>query len=154
MAGAVEPRLGIRVQAEFRARAAADEHEACPLATCDIGSLVIGHKMLEQAAAEGRRLTRLEKAQVLDKKGHTLQRSFGKPDGDRLARLLVLLVNGGVNNRINLFGPCACSFQHLLDTDLALCDELSERGGVVLAIFFEPHGGQISITNLRNDHSC
>jgi hypothetical protein len=33
---------------------------------------VIGDKILEQAAAEGRRLTGLEEAEVLDKVGHAL----------------------------------------------------------------------------------
>jgi hypothetical protein len=47
MAGAVEPRLRIRVQAEFRARAAADEHEAGLLAERYIGCFVIGDKILE-----------------------------------------------------------------------------------------------------------
>ena len=47
MAGAVEPRLGIRVQAKFRARAAADEHEAGLLAERYIGCFVIGDKILE-----------------------------------------------------------------------------------------------------------
>src|SRR5216683_5164548 len=73
VAGAVEPRLGIRVQTEFRARAAAHEYEAGLLAARHVGGLVIGDKILEQAAAEGRRLTGLEEAEVLDKVGHALQ---------------------------------------------------------------------------------
>src|SRR5271155_1528366 len=62
-----------------RARAAAHEHETRLLATRDVGGLVIGDKILEQAAAEGRRLTGLKEAEVLDKVGHTLQGPFGEP---------------------------------------------------------------------------
>src|SRR5215831_10547863 len=70
MTGAVEPRLGIRVQAKFGARAASDEHKAGLLAARHIGSLMIGDKILEQAAAIGRRLTSLKEAKVLDEIGH------------------------------------------------------------------------------------
>ena len=100
--GAVEPRLGIRIHTEFRARAAADEHEAGLLAARHVGGLVIGDEILEQAAAEGRRLTGLEGAEILDKVGHALQRPIGKPRRDRLARLLVLLVHDGVYGWIDL----------------------------------------------------
>ena len=105
---------------------------------------MIGDKILEQAAAEGRRLTGLEEAEVLDKVGHALQWPFGKPHRNRLARLLILLVYNGIDGRIDLFGPCDRSLQHLLGADLALGDESGEGDGVVLAIFFEPHGLQIS----------
>jgi hypothetical protein len=77
MAGAVEPRLGIRVQAKFRARAAADEHEPGLLAARQIGGFVIGDKILEQPAAKGRGLTRLEKTKVLDEVGDSFQWPFG-----------------------------------------------------------------------------
>jgi len=77
VAGAVEPRLGIRVQAELRARAAAHEHEAGLLAARHVRGVVIGDKILEQAAAEGHPLTGLEEAKVLKKVRHALQRSFG-----------------------------------------------------------------------------
>src|SRR6266851_6577222 len=77
--GAEKPRLGIRVQAKFRARAAAYEHEASLLATRHVGGVVIGDKILEQAAAEGHRLTGLEETKVLEKVGHALQRPFGEP---------------------------------------------------------------------------
>ena len=72
VAGTVQPRLGIRVQAELRARAPPHEHEAGLFAARHVGGLVIGDKILEQAAAEGRRLTGLEEAEVLDKIGHAL----------------------------------------------------------------------------------
>src|SRR5215468_6751602 len=118
MAGAVEPRLGIRVEAELGARAAAHDHEAGLLAARHVGGLVIGDKILEQAAAEGRRLTGLEEAEVLDKVGHALQWPFGKPRRNRLARLLILLVYNGIDGRIDLFGPCDRSLQHLFGADL------------------------------------
>ena len=70
--GLWQPWLGIRVQAELRARAAAHEHEAGLLAARHVGGLVIGDKILEQAAAEGRRLTGFEEAEVLDQIGHAL----------------------------------------------------------------------------------
>src|SRR5262249_30380473 len=72
--GAVEPRLGVWVQAELRARATAYENDAGLFATRDIGGLVVSNKIFEQAAAKGRRLTGLEEAKVLDKVGHALQR--------------------------------------------------------------------------------
>src|SRR4029077_14269991 len=47
------------------------------------------------------------------------------------------------------------SLQHLLDADLALGDEPGEGDGVVLAIFFEPHGRQISkLEPTEDDYSC
>jgi len=55
-----------------------------------------------------------------------------------------LLVHDGINSGVDLFGPRDRSLQHLLSADLALGDEPGEGEGVVLAIFFEPHGLQIS----------
>jgi hypothetical protein len=104
---------------------------------------MIGDKILEEAAAEGRRLTGLEEAKVLDKVGHALQRPFGEPRRYRLARLVILLVHDGIDNRIDLFSLCNRSFQHLIGVDLALGDQPGEGDGVVLAIFFDPHGLQI-----------
>ena len=155
MTGAVEPRLGIRVQAELGARAAAHEHEAGPLAARHVGGVVIGDKILEQAAAEGHRLTGLEETKVLEKVGHALQRPFGEPRRDRLARLPILLVYDGIDDRIDLFGPCDRSLQHLIGADLALGDEPGEGDGIVLPIFIEPHGPQISkLEPMENDYSC
>jgi hypothetical protein len=54
------------------------------------------------------------------------------------------LVHDGIDRRIDLFGPCDRGLQHLFGADLALGDEPGEGDGVVLAIFFEPHGLQIS----------
>ena len=48
-----------------RCHRAAGGHETGLLAARHIGGVVIGDKILEQAAAEGRRLTGLEKAEVL-----------------------------------------------------------------------------------------
>src|SRR5215472_4408554 len=90
--GTIEPRLGIRVQAELGGRAAADEHESGLIAARHIGGVMVGDKILEQAAAEGRRLTGLEKAEVLDQIRHALQRPVGKPRCDRFARLFILQV--------------------------------------------------------------
>jgi hypothetical protein len=64
-------------------------------------------------------------------------------------------VHDGVDGRIDLFGPCDCSLQHLLGADLALGDETGEGDGVVRAIFFEPHGPQISkLEPTEKDYSC
>src|SRR5215472_4326305 len=142
--GTIEPRLGIRVQAELGARAAADEYETGLLAARHIGGVVIGDKILEQAAAKGRRLTGLEEAEVLDKVGDALQRPCGKPRRYRFARLLILLVDDGIDGRVDMFSPCDRRLEHLLGADLALGDEPGEGDGIVLAIFFEPHGRKIS----------
>jgi hypothetical protein len=104
---------------------------------------VIGDKILEQPAAKGRRLTGLEEAEILDQIRHTLQWPFGKSCRDGLERLLVLLVHDRINGRIELFGPCDSSLQHSLGTDLALGDKLGKGDGIMLAIFFKPHGLQI-----------
>src|ERR1700730_6495437 len=155
VAGAVEPRLGIRVQAELRARAAAYEHEAGLLAARYVGGVVMGDKILEQAAAEGCRLTGLKEAEVLDKVRHALQRPFGEPRRDRLARLLILPVHDGIDGGIDLFGPRDRCLQHLLGADLALGYEPGEGDAIVLPVFFEPHDPQISkLEPMENDYSC
>ena len=154
MAGTIEPRLGIWVQAELGAGAAAEEHETGPLAARDIRGVVIGDKILEQAAAEGRRFAGLEEAEVLDQIGHAPQRAVGKPGSDSLARLLVLLVHNGINGRIDLFGPCDRRLQHLFGADLALGDEPGEGDSVMLAVFVKPHSRPISNIKVRgNDDS-
>src|SRR6202035_4603864 len=152
MAGAVEARLGIRVQAEFRARAAADEHKAGLFAARHIGRLVIGDKILVQIAAVGRGLTGLEEAKVLDEVGHALQRPSGKPRRDRLARLLILLVHNSVDGWIDLLGPCDRCLQHVLGADFTLGDQPGKGDGVMLAIFFKPHGLR-SPLKPKNDYS-
>ena len=115
---------------------------------------MIGDKILEQAATEGHRLTGLEETKVLEKVGHACQRSFGEPRRDRLARLPILLVYDGIDDRIDLFAPCDRSLQHLISADLALGDEPGEGDGVVLPIFIEPHGPQISeLEPMENDYS-
>src|SRR5262249_3336156 len=148
--GAVEPRLGVWVQAELRARATAYENDASLFATRDIGGLVVSNKIFEQAAAKGRRLTGLEEAKVLDK----VQRPFGEACRNRSARLLVLRVHDGIDCGIDLFRPSDRSLQHLLGAALALGDESGEGGSVVLPIFFELHGLQIStLRPMENEDS-
>ena len=64
-------------------------------------------------------------------------------------------MHDGIDGGIDLFGPCDRRLQHLLGADLALGDEPGERDGVVPAIFFEPHGLQISkLKPMENDYSC
>jgi hypothetical protein len=78
-AGAVEARLGIRVETELRARAAAHDDEAGSLAARDIRAVVVGDEVLEQAAPERRRLAVLEEAEILDKKGTPLSGPLASP---------------------------------------------------------------------------
>jgi hypothetical protein len=60
----------------------------------------------------------------------------------------------GIEGRIDLFGSCDRSLQQLLGADLALGDESGEGDGIVLAIFFEPHGLRISKSEpIENDYS-
>ena len=60
----------------------------------------------------------------------------------------------GIDRRIDLFGPCDRSLRHLFGADLARGDEPGEGDGVVLAIFFEPHGLPISeLQPVENDYS-
>ena len=64
-------------------------------------------------------------------------------------------MHDGIDGGIDLFGPCDRRLQHLLGADLALGDERGEGDGVVPAIFFEPHGLQISeLKPMENDDSC
>ena len=68
--------------------------------------------------------------------------------------MIVLLVHNRVNGRIDLFGPCDRSLQHFLGADLALGDKLGKGDGIMLAIFFKPHGLQISKSKAQeNDDS-
>jgi len=63
-------------------------------------------------------------------------------------------VHDGIDGWIDLFGPSNRSFQHLLGADLALGNQPGEGDGVVLAIFFEPHGLQISkLEPMEDDYS-
>lgn len=110
---------------------------------------MVGHKILEQAAAKSRRLTGLEKAEVLDQIRHALQRPVGKPCRDRFARLFILFVHNGIDRRVDLLDSCHRRLQHLFGADLALGDEPDERDGVVLTIFVEPHGRPISNIKVR-----
>ena len=110
---------------------------------------MVGDKILEQAATKSCGLTGLEEAEVLDQIGHALQRSVGKPRRGRFARLLILLVHNGIDRRVGLFGSCDRRLEHLFGADLALGDEPGERNGVVLTIFVEPHGRQISNIKAR-----
>src|SRR6516225_704104 len=55
VAGTVEPRLGIRVQAELGARAAPHEHEAGLFAARHVGGLVISRSALRTPTGKARR---------------------------------------------------------------------------------------------------
>ena len=67
-------------------------------------------------------------------------------------------MHDGIDGRIDLFGPCDRSLQHLLGANFALGDESGEGDGVVFAIVFEPHGAQISnlepMEKLQLQRSC
>ena len=115
----MEPRFSIRVQAKLGTRAAAHKHEASPLAARHIGAIMIGDKILKQAAAERRRLAGLEESEILDKIGHALERPVGKSGGNCLPRLVVLLVYNGIDGRVDLVGASDRRLQHFPGVDLA-----------------------------------
>jgi hypothetical protein len=59
---------------------------------------------------------------------------------DRPLGLCVLLVNDGIDERIDLFRPGDRQFQHRLGADLAHGDKPCERSCILLAVFVESHG--------------
>jgi hypothetical protein len=64
-------------------------------------------------------------------------------------------VDDGIDDGIDLFGPCDRRLQHLLGADLALGDEPGEGDGVMPAIFFEPYGVQIpGLKPVEDEYSC
>ena len=133
MAGAVEPRLGARTEAELGRRAATQDDEPRTFAATDVGGLVIGGEALKQVAARGCRFARLEDTKILDEKRHAGERSLRQPRSDRHAGRLVLPVHDGMDRRIDLLGACNRQLQHLPGGDVAPGYQPGKGGGVVLA---------------------
>ena len=120
-------------------RAAEDDEAGLPAAR-QVGAVVVGDVVLEEAAAEAGGLALVEEGEVLDEVGHARERAAGETRRDLLARALVLLVHDGVDGGVDLLGPRDGGLQHLGGADLAFGDQRGQGGGVVLAVFVETHG--------------
>src|SRR6516165_6701107 len=100
---------------------------------------MVGNIILEQAATEGHRFTRLEEAYIFHQERHTAKRPLGEPMRYRPARLLILLVYDRIDGRIDLFCPRDGSLQNFLGANLTLDNECGEAGGVIFAIIGKFH---------------
>src|SRR4051795_12823576 len=135
-----QPRLGGRHQAEFRARALAEDGHAGVEETMDEGAGMIRDIVLEDAGARGGPRT-LEKIQVLEQERHAAEGAVRKPPVDLRSRVLVVFYDDGIDLRIDLVCARDGFVQQLVRTDLFGPDEIGEAEPVMAAVFLDGHDG-------------
>ena len=83
---------------------------------------MVGDKARIDPAAVSRRFTGFKKAQILDEKWHTRERPLRQPGRERPVCLCVLLVNDGIDRRIDLLRPGDRHFEHRFGAEFAFGD--------------------------------